>query len=46
VDWLTTVIMTLLRYAEPMLPSGQRAWARALRVEADQAQVRSVRPWR
>jgi membrane-associated phospholipid phosphatase len=34
VDWLTTVIMTLLRYAEPMLPSGQRAWARALRVEA------------
>jgi membrane-associated phospholipid phosphatase len=35
-DWLTTVIMTLLRYAEPMLPAGQRAWARALRVEADQ----------
>jgi len=36
VDWLTTVIMTLLRYSEPMLPGGQRAWARALRVEADQ----------
>jgi membrane-associated phospholipid phosphatase len=36
VDWLTTVIMTLLRYSEPMLPAGQRAWARALRVEADQ----------
>ena len=35
-DWLTTVIMTLLRYSEPMLPGGQRAWARALRVEADQ----------
>ena len=35
-DWLTTVIMTLLRYSEPMLPAGQRAWARALRVEADQ----------
>jgi membrane-associated phospholipid phosphatase len=34
VDWLTTLIMTLLRYAEPMLPPGQRAWARALRVEA------------
>ena len=33
-DWLTTVIMTLLRYSEPMLPAGQRAWARALRVEA------------
>lgn len=33
-DWLTTVIMTLLRYSEPMLPGGQRAWARALRVEA------------
>ena len=33
-DWLTTVIMTLLRYAEPMLPAEQRAWARALRVEA------------
>jgi membrane-associated phospholipid phosphatase len=36
VDWLTTLIMTLLRYSEPMLPAGQRAWARALRVEADQ----------
>jgi membrane-associated phospholipid phosphatase len=35
-DWLTTVIMTLLRYSEPMLPAGQRAWVRALRVEADQ----------
>ena len=35
-DWLTTVIMALLRYSEPMLPAGQRAWARALRVEADQ----------
>ena len=35
-DWLTTVIITLLRYSEPMLPGGQRAWARALRVEADQ----------
>jgi membrane-associated phospholipid phosphatase len=35
-DWLTTVIMTVLRYSEPMLPAGQRAWARALRVEADQ----------
>jgi membrane-associated phospholipid phosphatase len=33
-DWLTTVIMTLLRYSEPMLPAGQRAWARALRAEA------------
>ena len=33
-DWLTTVIMTLLRYSEPMLPAGQRAWVRALRVEA------------
>jgi hypothetical protein len=31
-DWLTAVIMTLLRYAEPMLSAGQRA----LRVEADQ----------
>ncbi len=35
-DWLTTVIMTLLRCSEPMLPAGHRAWARALRVEADQ----------
>ena len=35
-DWLTTVIMTLLRYSEPMLPAGRRAWARALRAEADQ----------
>jgi hypothetical protein len=35
-DWLTIVIMTLLRYSEPILPGGQRAWARALRVEADQ----------
>ena len=34
--WLTSVTMTLLRYSEPMLPAGQRAWARALRAEADE----------
>jgi hypothetical protein len=34
--WLTSVTMTVLRYCEPMLPAGQRAWARALRAEADE----------
>jgi undecaprenyl-diphosphatase len=35
-DWLTRLIVTLLRYSEPMVPAGQRAWARALRTEAGQ----------
>ena len=34
--WLTTLIATLLRYSEPMVPAEQRAWARALRTEAGQ----------
>jgi len=34
VDWLTTMVMTLLRYAEPLLPARERTWARALRIEA------------
>ena len=33
-DWLTTMVMTLLRYAEPLLPARERTWARALRIEA------------
>jgi hypothetical protein len=33
-DWLTRVTVALLRYSEPLLPAGQRAWARALRMEA------------
>jgi len=35
-DWLTRVIAALLRRSEPILPAEQRAWARALRTEADQ----------
>jgi membrane-associated phospholipid phosphatase len=33
-DWLTTMVMTLLRYAEPLLPARERAWVRAVRIEA------------
>jgi membrane-associated phospholipid phosphatase len=35
-DWLTRVIVALLRHSEPLLPAEQRAWARALRTEADE----------
>jgi membrane-associated phospholipid phosphatase len=35
-DWLTRVIVALLRRSEPLLPAEQRAWARALRTEADE----------
>ena len=35
-NWLTRLIVTLLRYSEPMVPAEQRAWARALRTEAGQ----------
>ena len=35
-DWLTRLIVTLLRFSEPMVPAEQRAWARALRTEAGQ----------
>jgi membrane-associated phospholipid phosphatase len=35
-DWLTRVFVTLLRYSEPMVPAEHRAWARALRTEADE----------
>jgi membrane-associated phospholipid phosphatase len=35
-NWLTRLIVTLLRYSEPMVPAEQRAWARALRAEAGQ----------
>ena len=35
-DWLTRVTAALLRYSEPMLPTEHRAWARALRTEADE----------
>jgi membrane-associated phospholipid phosphatase len=35
-DWLTRVILTLLRYSEPLLPTEHRAWARALQMEADE----------
>jgi membrane-associated phospholipid phosphatase len=35
-NWLTRLIVTLLRYSEPMVPADQRAWARALRTEAGQ----------
>jgi hypothetical protein len=35
-DWLTRLTATLLRYSEPMLPAEHRAWARALRTEADE----------
>ena len=33
-EWLTKAIVTLLRRSEPLLPTEQRAWARALRMEA------------
>jgi membrane-associated phospholipid phosphatase len=36
VDWLTRVIAALLRHSEPLLPAQQRAWAHALRTEADE----------
>jgi len=35
-DWLTRVIALLLRRSEPILPAEHRAWARALRTEADE----------
>jgi membrane-associated phospholipid phosphatase len=35
-DWLTRVIAALLRHSEPLLPAEQRAWAHALRTEADE----------
>jgi membrane-associated phospholipid phosphatase len=35
-EWLTRLIVTLLRYSEPVLPAEHRAWARALRMEADE----------
>jgi undecaprenyl-diphosphatase len=35
-DWLTRVTAALLRYSEPVLPAEHRAWARALRMEADE----------
>jgi PAP2 superfamily len=35
-DWLTRVIVALLRHSEPLLPAEQRAWVRALRTEADE----------
>ena len=38
-DWLTRVIAALLRHSEPLLPAEQRAWARALRTEADEIPV-------
>jgi membrane-associated phospholipid phosphatase len=34
--WLTKVMLALLRYSEPILPAEHRAWARALRTEADE----------
>src|SRR6516164_11367227 len=33
-EWLTNVIVALLRYSEPILPAEHRAWARAVRAEA------------
>jgi membrane-associated phospholipid phosphatase len=33
-DWLTRVMVALLRHSEPLLPAEQRSWARALRTEA------------
>jgi undecaprenyl-diphosphatase len=42
-DWLTRLIVTLLRYSEPMVPAGQRSWARALRTEAGQIPAGSER---
>lgn len=35
-DWLTRVIVALLRHSEPLLPTEHRAWARALRAESDE----------
>jgi membrane-associated phospholipid phosphatase len=35
-DWLTRAIVALLRHSEPMLPTDHRAWAHALRTEADE----------
>jgi membrane-associated phospholipid phosphatase len=35
-DWLTRVMVALLRHSEPLLPAEQRAWARALQTEADE----------
>ena len=35
-DRLTKATEALLRYAEPLLPAEHRAWARALRTEADE----------
>ena len=34
-DWLTQGDVALLRYSEPLVPAERRAWARALRVEAE-----------
>ena len=33
-NWLTRVMLALLRHSEPMLPAEHRAWARGLRAEA------------
>jgi membrane-associated phospholipid phosphatase len=35
-DWLTRMMVALLRHSEPLLPAEQRAWTRALRTEADE----------
>jgi hypothetical protein len=35
-EWLTRLVVTLLRYSEPMVPAERRAWVRALRTEADE----------
>ena len=35
-EWLTRLVVALLRYSEPMVPAEHRAWARALRTEADE----------
>jgi hypothetical protein len=42
-DWLTRVIAALLRHSESLLPAEQRAWARALRTEADEVPAGSDR---
>jgi membrane-associated phospholipid phosphatase len=34
--WLTRAMVALLRHSEPLLPIEHRAWARALRMEADE----------